>query len=102
MLRDGHARLRGAGGLRADHGLGKARCARVAELLDGAPGAEARVAGFALGAVGVVTGVLVERDGAVEVRSADDIATATAVVFAEVPCEVSLADGASQCRLIGL
>ena len=74
----------------------------MAELLDGAPCAEAGVAGFALGAVGVVTGVLVERDGLGEVRSAHDIATATAVVLAEVPCEVGLADSACVGRLIGL
>lgn len=74
----------------------------MAKLLDGAPCAEAGVAGFALGAVGVVTGVLVERDGLGEVRSAHDIATATAVVLAEIPCEVGLADGTCIGRLVGL
>ena len=74
----------------------------MAELLDGAPCAEAGVASFALGAAGVVTGVLVKRHGLGEVRSAHDIATAAAVVLAEVPCEVRLADGACVGRLVGL
>ena len=74
----------------------------MAKLLDGAPCAEAGVAGFALGAVGVVAGVLVERHGLGEVRSAHDIATATAVVLAEVPCEVGLADSACIGRLVRL
>jgi hypothetical protein len=65
----------------------------VAKLLDGAPCAEAGVAGFALGAIGVVTG---------EVRSTNNVATATAVMLAEVPCEVSLAESACVGRLIGL
>jgi hypothetical protein len=37
-----------------------------------------------------------------KVGGTDDIATATAVVFAEIPCEVGLADGAGFGRLIGL
>ena len=74
----------------------------MAKLLDGAPCAEALVAGFALGAIGVVTGVLVKRHGLGEVRSTDDIATATAVVLAEVPCEVGLAESTCVGRLIGL
>jgi hypothetical protein len=36
------------------------------------------------------------------VVGANDIATATAVVFAEVPCEVGLADGTGFGRLIRL
>lgn len=74
----------------------------MAKLLDGTPCTEAGVASFALGAVGVVAGVLVERNGLGEVRSAHDIATATAVVLAEVPCEVGLADGTCIGRLVGL
>ena len=74
----------------------------MAKLLDGAPCAEAGVAGFALGAVGVVAGILVERHGLGEVRSAHDVATATAVVLAEVPSEVGLADGACLGRLVRL
>jgi len=74
----------------------------MAKFLDGAPCTEAGIASFALGAVGVVTGVLVERDGLGEVGSTDDIATATAVVLAEVPCEVGLAESACVGRLIGL
>jgi hypothetical protein len=74
----------------------------VAKLLDGAPCAEAGVAGFALGAIGVVTGVLVKRHGLGEVRSTNNVATATAVMLAEVPCEVSLAESACVGRLIGL
>jgi hypothetical protein len=50
----------------------------------------------------VVTCVLVKRHGLGEVRSTDDIATATAVVLAEVPCEVGLAESACVGRLIGL
>lgn len=102
VLGDGHAGLGSAVGERAGHGAREAGCARVAELLDRAPGAEAGVAGFALGAVGVVAGVVVERHGAGEVRGADDVAAAAAVVLAEVPCEGGLADGASVGRLIGL
>ena len=74
----------------------------MAKLLDGAPCAEAFVASFAFGAIRVVTGVLVERHRLGEVRSTYDIATATAVVFAEVPCEVGLADGTGFGRLIRL
>lgn len=74
----------------------------MAKLLDGAPCAEAFVASFALGAVRVITGVLVERHRLGEVRSTYDIATATAVVLAEVPCEVALTDSACIGRLIGL
>ena len=74
----------------------------MAKLLNGAPCAEAFVASFALGAIGVVTGVLVERHRLGEVRSTYDIAAATAVVLAEVPCEVALANSACIGRLIGL
>jgi len=74
----------------------------VTQFLDGAPCGEARVARLALNAIRVVTGVLVERDGARKVIGADDIATATAVVFAEVPREGGLADGAGFGRLIRL
>lgn len=74
----------------------------MAELLDGAPGAEAGVTGLALGAFGMVACVLVEWHGVCEVRGADDVAAAAAVVFAEVPCEVGLADGTCVSRLIGL
>jgi hypothetical protein len=74
----------------------------VAKLLDGTPRAEASVTGLALSAVGVVTGVLVERDSICEMRSTHDIATATAVVLAEVPCEVGLAESACIGRLIRL
>lgn len=74
----------------------------MAKLLDSAPCAEAFVASFALGAIGVVTGVLVERHRLGEVRSAYDIATATAVVLAEVPCEVALADSTCIGRLVRL
>jgi hypothetical protein len=102
VLGNKHAGLRGATRVRAGHGVGEAGSTRVAKLLDGAPCAEAGVAGFALGAVGVVTGVLVERDGLGEVRSTDDVATATAVVLAEVPCEVGLAESACVGRLVGL
>ena len=71
--------------MRAGHGVGEAGGARVAKLLDGAPCAEA-----------------VKRHGLGEVRSAHDIATATAVVLAEVPCEVGLADSACVGRLVRL
>jgi hypothetical protein len=74
----------------------------VAELLDRTPGAEACVAGFAFGAVGVVAGVLVEGDSVCEVGSTDDITTATAVVFAEVPGEVGLAESTCVGRLVRL
>ena len=74
----------------------------MAKLLDGTPRAEAGVAGFALGAIGVVAGVLVERHRLGEVRSTYDIATATAVVLAEIPCEVALTDSACIGRFIGL
>lgn len=74
----------------------------MAKLLDGAPGAEASVAGFALGAFGVVACVLVEWHGVCEVRGADDVAAATTVVFTEVPCEVGLANGTSEGGLIRL
>jgi hypothetical protein len=74
----------------------------VAKFLDGTPCCEARVAGLALDTVWVVTGVLVKWNGVGKVGGTDDIATATAVVFAEIPCEVGLADGAGFGRLIGL
>jgi len=74
----------------------------VTQFLDSAPRSEARVAGLALRAVRVVTGVLVEWDSARKVVSANDIATATAVVFAEVPRESGLADGTGVGRLIRL
>lgn len=74
----------------------------MAKFLDGAPCVEAGVASFALGAVGVVAGVLVKRHGLGEMRSAHDIAAATAVVLAEVPCEVGLANSACIGRLVGL
>jgi hypothetical protein len=74
----------------------------VAEFLDGTPCGEAGVARLALNAVRVVAGVLVEGNGAGKVVGANDIATATAVVFAEVPSEVGLADGTSFGRLVGL
>lgn len=102
VLRNEHAGLRGASRVRAGHGVGKAGSTRVAKFLDGAPCTEAGIASFALGAVGVVTGVLVKRDGLGEVGSTDDIATATAVVFAEIPCEVGLAESACIGRLVRL
>ena len=102
VLGNKHAGLRGATRVRAGHGVGEAGSTRVAKLLDGAPCAEAGVAGFALGAARVVTGVLVERDGLGEVRCTDDVATATAVVLAEVPCEVGLAESACVGRLVRL
>ena len=74
----------------------------MAKLLDGAPCAETGVASFALSAVGVVAGVLIERHGLGEMRSAHDVATATAVVLAEIPCEVGLADSACVGRLVRL
>jgi len=74
----------------------------VAEFLDGAPCGEAGVARLALDTVRVVAGVLVKRNSTGKVVGADDIATATAVVFAEVPCEVGLADGTCFGRLIRL
>lgn len=74
----------------------------MAKFLDGAPCVEAGVASFALGAVGVVAGVLVKWHGLGEMRSAHDIAAATAVVLAEVPCEVGLANSACIGRLVGL
>lgn len=74
----------------------------MAKLLYGAPGAEAGVAGFALSAFRVVTGVLVERHGVCEVRAADNVAAATAMVFTEVPCEVGLAEGTCVGGLIRL
>lgn len=74
----------------------------MAKFLDGAPCAEAGIASFALGAVGVVAGVLVKRDGLGEVGSTDDVATAAAVVLAEVPCEVGLAESACIGRLVRL
>lgn len=74
----------------------------MAKLLDGAPCAEAGVAGFALSTIGMVTGVLVKRHGLGEVRSTYDVATATAVVLAEVPCEVGLAESACIGRLVRL
>jgi len=64
LLRNKHARFGGAGGERACHRASQAGGARVAQFLDGAPCGEARVAGLALNAVRVVTGVLVEWDGA--------------------------------------
>lgn len=60
------------------------------------------IAGFALGALGVVAGVLIQRHGAGEVRATDDIAAAPAVVLTKVPCESGLADGASDGRFVGL
>lgn len=102
VLRNKHARFRGAVGVRAGHGLSKARGARVAKLLDGAPCAEAGVAGFALSTTGVVPCVLVEWHSVREVGTTHDIATATAVVLAEVPCEICLADSTCFGRLIGL
>lgn len=74
----------------------------MAKLLDGAPGAEASIARFALGAFRVVACVLVEWHSVCEVRGADNVATAATVVFAEVPCEVGLADGTCEGGLIGL
>jgi hypothetical protein len=74
----------------------------VAEFLDSPPGTEAGVAGFAFGAVGVVAGVLVEGDSVGEVRGADDVAAASAVVFAEVPGEVGLAECTCVGGLVGL
>jgi hypothetical protein len=74
----------------------------VAKLFDSSPSAEASIAGFAFGAVGVVAGVLVEWHGVCEVGRAHDIATATAVVFAEVPGEVGLAESTCVGRLVGL
>lgn len=74
----------------------------MAKFLDGTPCGEAGVARLALNAIRVVAGVLVERDGAGKMVGANDIATATAVVFAEVPCEVGLADGTGFGRLVGL
>ena len=102
MLRNKHAGLRSASGVRAGHGVGKARSARVAKLLDGAPRTEASVASFAFDAVGVVTGVLVKRNSVCKVRCTHDVATATAVGFAEVPCEVGLAEGACISRRVRL
>jgi hypothetical protein len=102
LLRDKHARLGGAGRERAVHRAGQAGSARVAKFLDGTPCREARVARLALDAVWVVAGVLVKWDGTGKVAGANDIATATAVVFAEVPCEVGLADGTGFGRLIRL
>jgi hypothetical protein len=102
LLRDKHARLGGAGRERAVHRAGQAGSARVAKFLDGTPCCEARVAGLALDAVWVVTGVLVKWNGVGKVSGTDNIPTATAVVFAEIPCEVGLADGAGFGRLIGL
>lgn len=102
LLRDKHARLCGASGVGADHGAGKTGSARVTQLLDGTPGAEAGVACFAVGAVRVIAGVLVKRDGAREVRSTDYVAAAAAVVFAEVPSESGLAESTCFGRLIGL
>jgi hypothetical protein len=101
-LRNQHAGLRSAGRVRAGHRVREARGPRVTELLDRAPSAEAGVARFALGAVGVVAGVLVEGDGVGEVRGADDVAAASAVVFAEVPGEVCLAEGAAVGGFVGL
>lgn len=74
----------------------------MAKLLDGAPRTEAGVASFALGTVGVVAGVLVKGNRICEVRSTHDVAAATAVVLAEVPCEVGLAKCTCIGRLIGL
>jgi hypothetical protein len=74
----------------------------VTKFLDGAPGAEAGVASLALGAVGVVTGVLVKRHSVCEMRCAYDITTAAAVMLAEVPCEVGLAESACISGLVGL
>ena len=74
----------------------------MAEFLNSAPCGEARVARLALNAVRVVAGILVEWDRTCKVVGANDIATATAVVFAEVPCEVGLADGTGFGRLIRL
>lgn len=74
----------------------------MAELLDGAPCGEARIARLALNTVRVVAGVLIEWDRTCKVVGANDIATATAVVFAEVPREVGLADGTGFGRLIRL
>jgi hypothetical protein len=102
VLGNKHARLRGAARVRAGHRLGEAGGARVAKLLDSTPSAEAGVASFAFGAVGVVAGVLIEWHGICEVGSTDDIATAAAVVFAEVPGEVGLAESTCIGRLVGL
>ena len=74
----------------------------MTKLLDGTPGAEAGVASLALSAVGVVTGVLVERHSVCEMRCAHDITTAAAVVLAEVPCEVGLAESACIGGLVRL
>ena len=74
----------------------------MAEFLNSAPCGEARVARLALNAVRVVASVLVEWHRTGKVVGANDIATATAVVFAEVPCEVGLADGTGFGRLIRL
>ena len=74
----------------------------MAEFLDGAPCGEARVARLALNTVRVVASVLVEWHRTGKVVGANDIATATAVVLAEVPCEVGLAESACIGRLIGL
>jgi hypothetical protein len=102
LLRDEHARLGGAGGERAVHRASKARGTRVTEFLNGTPRGEARIARLAFDTVRVVAGVLVEWHGAGKVIGANDIATATAVVFAEVPRESTLADGTSFGRLIRL
>lgn len=74
----------------------------MTQLLNGAPCAEAGVTCFALGATGVVAGVLVKRDGAGEVRCADDVATAAAVVLAEVPRESSRTQRTGLGRFIRL
>lgn len=74
----------------------------MAKLLDGAPCAEAGIAGFAVGAIRVVAGVLVKRNGVGKVRATDDVAAATAVVFAEVPGESGLAESTCFGRLIRL
>lgn len=102
LLWNEHARLCSASGVRAGHGACKTGSARVAKLLDGAPCAEAGIAGLAIGAIRVVARVLIKRNGVGKVRATDDIAAATAVVFAEVPGEGGLAESTCLGRLIRL
>lgn len=74
----------------------------MAQLLDGAPLAVADVAGLAVDAFRMVAGVLVQGNGVGEVRAADYVAAVPAVVFAEVPGEGGLAEGASEGGFVGL
>lgn len=100
VLRNGH-RWHGSA-LRTAHRVCEATGARVAELLNRPPLARAGVACFALDAIRVIAGVLVERNSVHEVGAADDVAAAAAVVPAKVPGEGRLTDGASRSRLIRL